>query len=282
MKQFHPKNKHQGRYPLDEYLSHEPELEQFIITKANQQKTIDFSKNEAIFLLNRAILKRDYGITYWDFSAEHLCPPIPSRVDYIHHLADLPHNSESVKVLDIGTGATCIYPLLGTAEYNWKFVGSDINLNALQTAQTIIDKNKLTKQITLRHQPYKETVLAGILHKNERFTFVMCNPPFYKTAQDAQNANQRKTSQINTAEGRNFSGIPNEIWCKGGEHHFINTYLYESSKKPKGAEWFTSLVAKKDTLKTLLKSAEKLNVSNVKVIPIHTGNKITRIFAWQF
>lgn len=282
MKQFHPKNKHQGLYPLGEYLNYEPELEQFIITKPNQQKTVNFSVNKAVFLLNRAILKRDYGITYWSFPAEHLCPPIPSRVDYLHHLSDLPHNSKSVKVLDIGTGATCIYPLLGTTLFNWKFTGSDIHLNALQTAQTIIEKNNLTKQITLRHQPNKENILTDVLHKNEQYTFVMCNPPFYKTAQEAQNANQRKTSQINLKEGRNFSGIPNEIWCKGGEHHFINTYLYESSKNPNAAQWYTSLVSKKETLNTLLQSAKKLNVNNTKVIPIQTGNKITRIFAWQF
>ena len=40
-------------------------------------------------MLNRALLKADYGIDFWDIPPNYLCPPIPGRVDYIHHLADL-------------------------------------------------------------------------------------------------------------------------------------------------------------------------------------------------
>lgn len=282
MKKFHPKNKHQNQYPLDLYLTYEPELEEFILNKNNQTKTVNFSNSKAVRLLNRAILKCDYGINNWDFPEQYLCPPIPSRVDYIHHLSDLPHTSKFVRVLDIGTGATCIYPLLGVSEYNWKFTATDISKQSLQIAQSIIKKNQLNQHITLRHQPNKEQVLTGVTEVNEQFTFTMCNPPFYKSAQEALKENRQKTTKINTTTGRNFGGIHNELWCKGGEHHFINTYLYESSQNSTISEWFTSLVAKKDTLKTLLQSANKLNVKEVKIIPIETGNKQTRIFAWRF
>ena len=35
------------------------------------------------------ILNHYYGIKYWEFPTENLCPPIPGRADYIHHMADL-------------------------------------------------------------------------------------------------------------------------------------------------------------------------------------------------
>ncbi len=46
--------------------------------------------------------------------------------------------------------------------------------------------------------------------------------------------------------------------------------------------WFTSLVSKKETIESLQKSGEKLKVKTMKIIPMHQGNKITRIVAWQF
>src|SRR5210317_1788860 len=93
-----------------------------------------------------------YKLSVWDFPDENLCPPIPGRLDYIHHLADLLSNEKKIKILDIGTGATCIYPLLGVSEYNWDYVATDIDLDSLDTAQDIIDDNSLHHKIELRQQ----------------------------------------------------------------------------------------------------------------------------------
>jgi 23S rRNA (adenine1618-N6)-methyltransferase len=40
-----------------------------------------------------------------------------------------------VRVLDIGVGANCVYPLIGHAEYGWRFLGVDIDEAALANAQ---------------------------------------------------------------------------------------------------------------------------------------------------
>ena len=83
--------------------------------------------------LNKGLLFSFDKISIWDFPDENLCPPIPGRLDYIHHLADLLSSEEPIKILDIGTGATCIYPLLGVASFDWKFVATDIDLDSLDT-----------------------------------------------------------------------------------------------------------------------------------------------------
>lgn len=62
-----------------------------------------------------------------------LCPTVPNRSNYIHWIEDLlsselipslNFSDKKVKGFDIGTGANCIYPLLGASLFGWSFVGS--------------------------------------------------------------------------------------------------------------------------------------------------------------
>ena len=45
---------------------------------------------------------------------------------------------KNIRVLDIGIGANCVYPIIGTSEYDWSFVGSDIDNTAISSATKII------------------------------------------------------------------------------------------------------------------------------------------------
>lgn len=69
-----------------------------------------------------------------------LCPTVPNRSNYIHWVEDLlssdiiPNTISTagkVRGFDIGTGANCIYPLLGASLMGWSFVGSGILLLAV-------------------------------------------------------------------------------------------------------------------------------------------------------
>ena len=51
--------------------------------------SIDFFNPKAVKMLNKALLKQYYNIDNWNIPADNLCPPIPGRADYIHHIADL-------------------------------------------------------------------------------------------------------------------------------------------------------------------------------------------------
>ena len=129
---LHPKNKHKDGYNFSELCEAYPDLKEFVFVNQYGTETIDFANPKAVKAINTALLFNNYKLTFWDFPDDNLCPPIPGRVDYVHYLADLMNNSEitnNISVLDIGTGANCIYPLLGNAEYNWSFVGTDIDKN---------------------------------------------------------------------------------------------------------------------------------------------------------
>ncbi len=281
MKSLHPNNLHNSDYNFTVLKEKYPKIGKFVVEKFGKE-TIEFSDPVAVKEFNRALLLAYYNIKYWEFPDTNLCPPIPGRVDYIHYLADLLGNEKNVKVLDIGTGASCIYPLLGNAVYNWSFIGTDIDADSLKIAQKNIDNNNLGNNIELRFQKDETNILKGLLNPNDSFTAMMCNPPFYKSAEEARGANRRKSRNLGNNAVRNFAGNSNELWYVGGEKAFLHTYLYESSLFPKASKWFTSLVSKKENIKSLENSSKKLGVTEFKVISMNQGNKVTRIVCWRF
>ncbi len=269
-------------------MSSTPELVPFVFVNEHEKQTVDFASPKAVKTLNKALLKEHYSIDFWDFPETNLCPPIPGRVDYIHHIADLLKQSrlsENIEVLDIGTGASCIYPLLGNAEYGWRFVGTDVNDNALKSANGIVAKNDLGAVVKLRRQYDESNVFIGIFAKGDAFSITMCNPPFYKSETEAMEVTTRKLKglgKVTNEVTRNFAGQSQELWYKGGEKAFLHTYLYESSLHKTNSFWYTSLVSNKDNVKSMQKSLKKLGASKVRILEMEQGNKKSRVVAWTF
>jgi 23S rRNA (adenine1618-N6)-methyltransferase len=53
-----------------------------------------------------------------------------------NNLGKIP-KGDQITCLDIGVGASCIYPIIGVTEYGWKFIGSDIDSKSLESAKKI-------------------------------------------------------------------------------------------------------------------------------------------------
>ncbi|WP_188464813.1 23S rRNA (adenine(1618)-N(6))-methyltransferase RlmF [Bizionia arctica] len=285
---LHSKNKHASGYDFHTLCKVYKDLEPFVFVNSYETQTIDFSNPKAVKALNTALLFAYYHITYWEFSDQNLCPPIPGRVDYIHHLATLLSSSgikENIQVLDVGTGATCIYPLLGNAVYDWQFLASDVDKDSLENAQVIIDKNRLSDKIKLIFQAEVSQILKGIFNTSDKLSATMCNPPFFKSEAEAIEATTRKLKGLGKPSEtlvRNFGGTSNELWYEGGEKAFLHTYLYESSFFKEQCFWFTTLVSNNDHVRSMKVSLKKLGATEVKVIQMTLGNKISRIVAWTF
>jgi len=279
---------HTNNYNFEVLIDNYPKLQPFVFKNKYGNLTINFSEAKAVRALNTAILKTNYGINYWQFDDNNLTPPIPSRAAYIHLLKDLLLSSNldgNIKVLDIGTGANCIYPLLGQSIYNWQFVGSDVNKSSIKQAEKIIAKNNLEDRVSIRFQSNPNQILQGILTKTDIFTLTMCNPPFYKDETEANSATLKKLKGLNqdtNSINRNFSGISNELWYKGGEKAFLHNYLYESSLFKNKCFWYTTLVANKDNIKSMYASLDKLGAKIIKTLPINIGQKKSRVVAWTF
>lgn len=285
---MHRNNKYQEHYDFKNLeIAHEP-LSAFTFVNARQNTTIDFANPKAVKALNTALLKLDYGVSFWEFPDTNLCPGIPGRADYIHLVNDLFKISKienEIKILDIGTGANCIYPLLGHAEYNWSFLATDCNEQAIAFAKKIITKNNLNTKVETRKQPDSTHIFKNIILPTDKFDASICNPPFYKSEEDALNATQNKLKGIGKANEpttRNFAGEANELWYAGGEKAFLHTYLYESSLYKSQCFWYTSLVSNKDNVKTMYKSLTKLGATSIRTLEMAQGNKQSRVVAWTF
>jgi len=292
---LHLRNKHRNRYDFETLFAKTPELKSFVFINEHDIETIDFTNPEAVKTLNKALLKSYYGIIDWDLPRNYLCPPIPGRADYIHHIADLLTESNNgiiptgnqIMGLDIGVGANCIYPILGNAIYDWSFVATDIDTTAIENCVTIIEKNPhLTEVINLQQQLNSRFIFKDIILPEDKFAFTICNPPFHASKEEAAKSSNRKVSNLTNQKTLNpvlnFGGQSNELWCDGGELAFITQMIYESVKYPFQCYWFTTLVSKKDHLKSIYKTLNKVDAAVVKTIEMSQGQKISRLVAWTF
>jgi 23S rRNA (adenine1618-N6)-methyltransferase len=292
---LHPRNKNREKYDLSALIKCNPELKKHIIPNRSGGDSIDFSNPLSVKVLNRALLNHYYGIGSWEFPDENLCPPIPGRADYIHHIADiLAENNfgkiptgQNVICLDVGLGASCIYPIVGVTEYDWTFIGSDIDPKAIESAQNIIDANASMKnRIECRLQKNSKDVFYGIVSKEEKIELTICNPPFHASIEDAQKGSRRKVKNLSGKNVKspklNFSGIASELICEGGENQFIQNMIRESQDFSKNCYWFSTLVSKQSTLKGIYRLLENSAATQIKMVPMGTGNKSSRIVAWTF
>ena len=289
---LHPRNLHRAHYDFEQLGKACPELNTFVFTNAYGNASIDFADPQAVKTLNKALLKVFYGISDWDIPQGYLCPPIPGRTDYIHYAADLlascnngvvPSGS-GIHVLDVGTGANCIYPLTRNALYGWSFTGSDVDPKAIASAERITAANgQLKGKINIRLQANKNNIFKGIIQAADRFDLSICNPPFHASREEAQAGTNRKQRNLGQKKGAlNFGGQSNELWYTGGERAFITKMIAESVLFASQCNWFTSLVAKSASLESIYYALEKANAADVRTVKMAQGSKISRMIAWKF
>lgn len=290
---LHPRNSHRNPYDFEQLIACVPDLKHYVFTNAYGNVTINFSIPKAVKLLNKALLHHFYHIKNWDIPEHNLCPPIPGRADYIHYIADLlaenhgeiPEGS-MISGLDIGVGANLVYPLIAHQSYGWKMTGTDINQGSLRNAEEILEHNPdLKSSVKLMVQPNPDCIFKNVILPEDRFTFSMCNPPFYDSEQSALKGNLRKTNNLHKNKASktnlNFGGQQSELWCEGGELAFISKMIHESLQFSSQVLWFTCLVSKKDHLPKLTSLLKKVK-ADFKAIEMAQGQKTSRIVAWTF
>jgi len=296
---LHPRNRHRERYDFDALIQTSAALAPYVQLNAYGDASIDFADGQSVKALNQALLKQFYAVDVWDIPKHYLCPPIPGRADYLHYLADLMSEAHgivprgpSVRVLDIGVGANMIYPLIGTREYGWQFVGADIDAKALRNAQQIVDANALADVIELRLQATPSFIFKGMIQPGELFALTMCNPPFHESLAEAQAGTQRKWRGLGKHVAKrggggkaavlNFGGQGAELYCAGGEEAFVTAMVKESKQYAAQCLWFTTLISKAANLPSVYRVLKNVQAREVKTIEMTQGQKQSRIVAWTF
>jgi 23S rRNA (adenine1618-N6)-methyltransferase len=291
---MHSRNRYVQPYDFSDLAGVVPALKAHFITTSAGRISLDFTNPDAVRLLNKALLLRDYDLKHWDIPAGNLCPGVPGRLDYVHVVADLMARPQDAKKgegskvsgLDVGTGASLVYPILAVREYGWRMVGSDVDEASLKVARAIVKFNPgLIKKVSLRRQPDPLAIFRGVIRPGERFDFTMCNPPFFASANEATTAAAQKWEKLRVdndeASQLNFGGQANELWTAGGEPDFLRRMIRESADFGGQVGWFTTLVSKKGYLKIAEVEFARLGITDHNVVGIGQGGKIRRILCWQ-
>ncbi|XP_072949317.1 U6 small nuclear RNA (adenine-(43)-N(6))-methyltransferase [Epargyreus clarus] len=213
--------------------------------------SIDFKNPNALRVLTKCLLKSDFNIDI-EIPEDRLVPTLPLRLNYILWLEDLLdaiERNDSVRGLDIGTGACAIYPILAAVKNKWFMVGTESDEDSLKKARDNIERNNLQDLIQVRKND-TTTVLNFILQdeNKQKFHFCMCNPPFYSTFQDLWESR----SPARPPPKNGFTGSPQELITEGGELQFCRKILEESKIHKDDIIIFTTMVGHKYNLKELV------------------------------
>ena len=290
---LHARNRHLLGYDMARLACSHAALAPFLRTRPDGQQTVDFSDPAAVSTLNAALLVSDYS---YDFSLPpgHLTPAVPGRADYIHLLADLLAEDGTGEVptgcsvvgMDVGVGASGVYPLVGHADYGWSFLGTDVSAASLSSCERLARRNSVP--LELRRQPEPRAVLRGVLQPTDRLAFTMCNPPFYASAEEASAAAARKWRGLGKGARkdatRSFAGQPHELYCDGGERAFVRRLIRESAapERRAAALWFTSLVSAAKSMPALRAELRDARPAATRELVLSTSNKGMRVLAWTF
>ncbi|KAH6612952.1 hypothetical protein B0J18DRAFT_71346 [Chaetomium sp. MPI-SDFR-AT-0129] len=252
------------------------------VAQSNGQ--LDFSDPAATMQLTKTLLKIDFGLEI-DLPDDRLCPPVPNRHNYILWLKELMDSTSYEQPgrkligLDIGTGASCIYPILGTAQRPWHFVATDIDTKSLGYAEKNVRLNRLDEQVRVLQRKPADPLIplddAGV----QSIDFTMMNPPFYTSEDDMLSSANKKSRPPMSA----CTGAPVEMVCEGGEVAHVGRLLRESLVLREKVQWYTSMVGKLSSLETLVDQLVEKGIHNYAVTEFVQGNKTRRwALGWSF
>lgn len=130
-----------------------PKFGEILVEKDNfSRPTIDYTDSNSLRLLSTTLLKHYFGLDV-TLPTNRLIPAIPQRLNYIlwvQDLVDLLNLTPNEKIIgvDIGTGASCIFPLLGCSiDKRWTFIASEADVESYEYAIKNVNNNNLHSRI---------------------------------------------------------------------------------------------------------------------------------------
>ena len=275
---MHPNSIFQDGYDFLALAEEESALKPLLFKNDFDKWTIDFSIKKNVRLFNQALMKKHFGIENWHIPDENLCPTLPGRADYLYYLKDIIGDGKR-RILDIGTGASIVYPIVGNRLFSWSFVGSEISTKSISNAKNILEGNNISQQeIEIRQQTVKRNFFKNIVLENDHFDACICNPPFFESEEQARSWNWKKWK----SEKSKSVGTLSELVVKGGEKKFISDMIKESMHYKKQFRLFTTLVSKQSSIPFIEKACKSAQVTSLEFVEMKTGRKVSRIAVWRF
>ncbi|KAJ8266745.1 hypothetical protein GJAV_G00134220 [Gymnothorax javanicus] len=283
-KSMHPRNRYKDKPPDFAYLASKyPEFQQHVHTNLTGRVGLNFKDPEAVRALTCTLLKEDFGLSI-EIPLERLIPTVPLRLNYIHWVEDLiggPGDGATRRGIDIGTGASCIYPLLGATMNGWFFLATEVDDICYNYAKKNVENNGLSDLIKVVKVPQKTLLMDALKEESALvYDFCMCNPPFFANQLEAKGVNSRNSrrpppSSVNT-------GGVTEIMAEGGELEFVKRIIHDSLQLKGALRWYSCMLGKKCSLAPLKEELRKHGVPKVTHTEFCQGRTMRWALAWSF
>lgn len=182
--------------------------------------------------------------------------------------------------LDIGVGASCIYPLLAcAASPKWRMAGTDIDQHSLDYARRNVEANQLGHRIRLALSTTDSPLIPLAALKLEGLDFVMCNPPFFPSLAAMRAGTESKDS----APSAVCTGAEVEMVCPGGDVGFVSRIIDESLVLRDKVEWYSSMLHSLNSVRSIVSKLKGLEIGNYAVTELQAGRATKRwAIAWSF
>ncbi|XP_061136201.1 RNA N6-adenosine-methyltransferase mettl16 [Syngnathus typhle] len=281
-KSMHPRNRYKDKPPDFAYLASKyPEFQEHVHTNLSGRAVVNFKEPEAVRALTCTLLKEDFGLSI-EIPLERLIPTVPLRLNYIHWVEDLVDGQKQRRRgIDIGTGASCIYPLLGATMNSWFFLATEVDDICFDYATRNVKQNHLSDLVKVVKVPQKTLLMDALKEETEIvYDFCMCNPPFFANQLEANGVNSRNArrpppSSVNT-------GGVTEIMAEGGELEFVKRIIHDSLQLKKRLRWYSCMLGKKCSLTPLKEELRKQGVPKVTHTEFCQGRTMRWALAWSF
>ncbi|WVQ85337.1 hypothetical protein IAT38_007502 [Cryptococcus sp. DSM 104549] len=263
----------------------------FITVSDSGYASIDFQDPYALRALTKCLFKEDWKLDV-DLREDRICPTLSNRLDYTLELLDLePYLGSSqlgrpLRALDIGTGATAVYPiLLHRLRPTAVIAATELDEVSFDHALSTLNRNEIpSSSISIFKAPGPTPILFPLLpndgepsSEDREWDFTMCNPPFYGSAQEMQESVDLKEKGAHAAP----TAANNELITQGGEVAFVFTMITESVKIGQRCRWFTSLIGKYSSLRPLVDLLGELKITNYFVKSIKQARTSRWIIGWS-
>lgn len=284
MSRAHPRNVLRNGPDLAALLASHGELRKYFrfsrqVAMQRRPDRFMWEDADAVRCLTVAMLQHYFQLTV-DVPPAHLLPHLTLRLNYVHFLEDLlnlqnspvesaPASDSStilIHGIDIGTGATCIFPLLlARLHPALRWVATEINPESFRIAARNWHVNFGPAAHTPSQPPLylpsdarefdsgalslrlvddnaaASPILLCALKENERALFSMCNPPFFESVGAKQ------------VRGKcSFRAVDSEVATEGGELAFVMQMIDESLQLRERIGTYTTMLGRQSTLPAVM------------------------------
>nr|CAG4643884.1 EOG090X04JL [Lepidurus arcticus] len=241
---------------------------------------LDYKDPDALRALTTCLLQRDFNLLL-DLPPNRLVPTLPLRLNYILWIEDLlSPKTESINGIDIGTGASCVYPLLAGRKHGWKMLAIEKDDLNCEYAKKNVEANNLGNLIQVSKSE-GEPILVGRLDPQTVYDFSMCNPPFFANEKDAISENKSRKSNRHEPHSTPTGSLPETV-VEGGEVAFVKTLIEESVQLKDQIRIFTTMLGHKSSVNPVKQALGNTQVASISSTEFCQGNTMRWGIAWTF